>query len=492
MPIIEIAPPAGFKYHGTDLESEGRWREGSLVRWKGGSLRPVGGWSTRMLSAYAAPVRGMVGWEDNSDLLWSGAGTYNKLYASNAGGSTFDITPAGLTAGVVDSDTNLAYGGGYYGTGLYGQPRPDIGNYNEVTTWDLDVWGQYLVACSSADGKLYEWQLNTGTPAAVISGAPTSCSGLVVTEDRFIFALGAGGDQRKIQWCDFEDNTTWTAASTNQAGDHILQTGGRIMGGIRTQGQTLILTDTDAHRATYVGAPFIYQFERVGSACGLIARKAMAATSAGVFWMGQKGFFVYDGSGVKEVMCDVYDKVFRNINASQATKCWAVSNGQHGEVWFFYPSVGSTEIDSYVAYDYVEGHWLMGSLDRTAGFDRGVFSRPVWVDSSGNAYDHETGFNYGSASIYAETGPFRIGVGENLAIIREMIPDETALGDTTSTFKVRDYPTATETSHGPYSSANPTSLRFQGRQIRWRVAANSASNWSVGKTRFDVVAGGRR
>ena len=492
MPLIELKIPAGFRKHGTDMQSEGRWRDGNLVRWHEGALGPVGGWEERMSSAYAAAPRGMLAWEDNTASRWIAAGTYNKLYASTSGGTTYDITPAGLTAGSEDASVDTGYGGGLYGTGFYGQPRPDTGNYSEVTTWSLDTFGQYLVACSIDDGKLYEWQLGTSTPAAAISNAPTDNLGLVVTEERFLFALGAGGEPRRIAWCDFEDNTTWAAASTNQAGDHTLQTSGRIMAGIRAQGQVLILTETDTHRAVYTGPPFVYQFERVGEASGLIARKAVASTSGGVFWMGQKAFYVFDGASVKALPCDVYDHVFDNINSAQVSKTWAVANGQNNEVWWFYCSTSSTEIDSYVAYDYQEGHWLIGSLDRTAGFDRGVFRKPIWASSAGTVYDHEIGYNYDSASLFVESGPFKIGSGDHVANVMQIIPDEINIGDVQATFKTRYYPTDADTSHGPYTAAQPTDVRLQGRQVRMRLEAQSAGNWRIGNFRADVRQGGRR
>lgn len=492
MTLVPIKIPAGFHANGTDMDSEGRWHDGSLVRWHDGSLRPIGGWVERFNSAYAAAPRGMITWEDQATSRWIAAGTYNKLYVSTSGGTTYDITPVGLTAGAEDAVVNTGFGGGYYGTSFYGQARPDYGNYDEATTWSLDTWGQYLVACSNDDGKLYEWQLNTAAPAAAITNAPTGNLGLVVTEERFLMALGAGGNVRKIQWCDFEDNTLWTPASTNQAGDITLQTSGRIMAGVRTQGQTIILTDQDAHRGVYIGPPYIYQFERVGDACGLAARKAVANTPAGVFWMSQNGFFTYNGSSVSPVPCEVHDAVFNNINTAQISKCWAVSNGQHNEVWFFYPSAGSNEIDKYVAFDYREGHWIMGDLARTSGVARGVFSSPIWADASGAVYNHEIGFNYGGATPFAESGPYKIAAGERFAVIRQIIPDEVNLGDTRMTFKSRLYPTATETTHGPYTMANPTSVRLQGRQIRVRVEGVTQGDWRIGTTRFDIIEGSKR
>jgi hypothetical protein len=431
-------------------------------------------------------------WEDHTANRWIAAGTYEKLYVTTSGSVTSDITPVGFTSGNEDGNTNTGYSGGTYGSGYYGTPRPDTGVYDPATTWSMDTWGQYLVACSDGDGKLYEWQLNTGTPAAAITNAPTGNLGVMVTDERFVFALGPGGESRKIQWCDFEDNTLWTAASTNQAGDVTLQTSGRIMAGVRAQGQALIVTDVDAHRGVYTGPPFVYQFERVGEACGLIARKAIASTPAGVFWMGRRGFFRYDGSSVQPIPCDVHDMVFNDINLSQISKAWAVANGTNGEVWFFYPSESSTEIDRYVAFDYRAGHWIAGALDRTSGVDRGVFPSPLWASSAGTLYDHESGYNYDDATVYVESGPFKIGAGENVFSVTKIVPDENTIGDVQVTIKSRFYPTDADTTHGPYTAAQPTDVRLQARQMRLRLEAQNTDFWRVGNFRAELTQGGRR
>ena len=259
--------------------------------------------------------------------------------------------------------------------------------------------------------------MDTASNAAAISNAPTSNLGLIVNEERFIFALGAGGNPRKVKWCELDDNTTWAAAATNEAGDILLQTSGQIMQGVRTRGQTLIITDTDAHVARYTGPPYVYGFERVGTSCGAISRKAASDVDMGVFWMGQKGFFRFDGNQVVELPCDVHDYVFGDFNTAQQSKIWSISNGQYGEIWWFYPSSNSTEIDRYVAYDYMENHWLIGELSRTSGTERGVFRYPFYAghNADSDIYDHEVGYNFDSATQSAETGPLAIGAGDNIA-----------------------------------------------------------------------------
>jgi hypothetical protein len=491
MSLIPLDLPAGVYRNGTDMQASGRWRDSNLVRWIDNTMRPVKGWRTRSSTACNAPVRGAFGWKDNSQDIWTAAGTYNKLYVYIGGGIQYDITPTGLTEGIVDADVNTGFGGSFFGTGYYGIERVDATIPTPATSWALDNWGEYLIACSDADGKLYEWQLNTASDAAAITNAPVDNRSVVVTAERFVFALGAGGNPRKVAWCDREDNTTWAPSATNEAGDIELQTSGYIQCGRRVQGQTLILTDVDAHIGTYIGAPYVYGFERVGTSCGIAAKQSVAVTDAGAFWMGNKSFYAYSGGSVQELPCDVSDYVYSNINSSQISKSFAMSNAQFGEIWWFYPQ--STEIDSYVVYNYVENTWMIGSLDRTAGFDAGPFKNPTMFGADDYLpYEHEVGFNYGSLTPFAESAPISLGNGDNVMSVTEMIPDERTQGNVQALFKTRFYPNDTEREYGPYDMSNPTSMRFTGRQIRIRIEGAELADWRLGINRLEAKAGGRR
>jgi hypothetical protein len=454
-------------------------------------MRPVGGWQQRVEMGTQVP-RGALAWRALSGNRWLATGSYGKLIVAGATGAVTDITPTTLTVGSADALTTTAYGGYFYGLSTYGTPRPDTGTYSEATTWSLDNWGEYLVACSTADGRLLEWQLNTANDAAAITNAPINNLGLIVTEERFLVALGAGGNPRKVQWSDRENNTLWAPAATNQAGDIELQTSGQIMQAIRTRGQTLILTDQDAHAMTYQGPPFVYGFERVGTSCGAIARRVAVAVDAGVFWMGSNGFYRFSGGAVEEVPCDVADYVFSGINTGQVSKAWAVVNSEYGEIWWFYPSASNNEIDRYVVFNYAEGHWSIGSLSRTSGVDAGVFKRPIWWSAAAIAYDHEKGLSYSGSTIFAESGPVQLGQGDQVLSAVELIPDEKTQGDVSLTFSTRFHPNDTERTYGPYSMANPVPVRFTGRQATMRVQGATLSDWRFGVPRLDVRTGGRR
>jgi hypothetical protein len=65
MTFIPLQIPPGVYRNGTDLQSQGRWRDSNLVRWLDDTLRPIGGWRIRSNTAAGAKIRGMKGWIDN-------------------------------------------------------------------------------------------------------------------------------------------------------------------------------------------------------------------------------------------------------------------------------------------------------------------------------------------------------------------------------------------------------------------------------------------
>jgi hypothetical protein len=490
---IPIKLPPGIYRNGTEYQAAGRWFDANLVRWYENTLRPMGGWRKRSSTQITGMCRGFLSWRDNSATRWTSLGTHTKLYAMNESGTIKEITPSGFTAGSADAIIKTGYGYSDFGKFSYGVARPDLGAITPATTWSMDTWGEYLVACSNSDGKLYEWQLGFTTPtlAAVITNAPTGNKAVLVTAERIMFALGAGGNPRKVQWCDQENNTVWTPAGDNQAGDYELATPGTLIAGKRVKGINLLFTDVDVHTAQYVGAPFVYGFEKAGSGCGLISAQSVAAIDTAAIWMSKSGFWIYDGY-VKPLPSDVSDYVFGNINFNQSSKVYAVHNSKFGEIWWYYPSSGSNENDSYVTYNYRENHWNIGLLARTAGTDAGVFSNPMAVSTDGYVYEHEVGFSYDSASVYAESGPVQLGNGDNIMSVREVVPDEQTLGEAVVSFKTRNYPTGTQSTFGPYTAANPTDVRFAARQVNVKVTGAVLADWRIGVMRLDAVPSGKR
>jgi len=484
---------------GTIYQAQGRWYNGNLIRWQMDgqvwAVQPVGGWVARLSATITGKCRAVHQWVDNDTVRWMALGTHSKLYVCTPSDTTaYDITPSGFTAGDADAAAAGGYGSGDYGEGTYGTPRLDVAAVQPASMWTLDNFGEVLVGCMAEDSNVYSWDPNSGTNtlAAAVTNAPTGTA-IVVTEERFLFVLGAGGDNRKVQWCDQEALTTWTPSSTNQAGDQTLVTPGRLMCGRRIRGGTLLFTDQDVHLATYLGQPFIYSFQRVGDNCGIISRGAAMSVDSRCFWMGANRFWMFDGV-TRPMMCDVADGVFGDLNETQRSKVTAYHDPQFGEIRWFYPSSASTENDRSVVYNYLGDFWFVDEdFARTAAFQRGIFTDPVMVDSSGQVWDHETGASYSSMTPTLRSGPYELGEGDRILRARRLISDEITAGEWRVTFYARDWPNDSETTHGPYTLDNPTSVRFAARQARMEIeliTPSQTARWGI--PRVDVLEGGKR
>ena len=500
MPLVTLQIPPGVYKNGTEYQSKGRYQDCDLVRWFEGTLRPIAGWrkviggTPRADLQVTGKARGSHAWRDNGIERYLAIGTHTKLFARQGTvGGLIDITPVGIVTGFADTAANTGYGGGPYGYDTYGTPRTTADLSQIATTWSFDNFGEFLVAVQSEDGKLYYWDLDVMGVAELVTATagttPIDNKGVIVTDERFVMLLQAGGNRRRIAWSDQEDLFNWEQTATTQAGEFELQTNGEIISAVRVRGQVLFLTSTDAHASTFLGPPLVYGFERVGTGCGCLSRNALIAVDKSAIWMGENSFFLYDGF-VKPIPCDVSDFVFSNINRAQMAKVWGTHNPEYGEVTFFYPV--STEVDSYVTYNYRENHWSVGSMARTTGVNDDVYVNPVRVSSDGFVYEHEVGFAYESQTPFAETGPVEIGSGDQVYMAKYIYPDEKTQGDVQALFATKFYPNATEYAFGPYQMANPTSIRFTGRQVAMRVEGVSMSDWRFGIPRIEVEPGGLR
>lgn len=492
--LLPLKLPPGVSNNGTQYQEKGRWTAANLVRFFQGTIRPVGGWEARELTGdtiLGTPTMALgwtpevVGVEQSAILA---IGTTVGLYVV-VNDEVVDITPE-----------------------LIGLAGEDTGS-----VWHFDVFGNYLMALRQNPSDYtrtrgpFVWTGDVegiAEPIVASDGAvPTQAMSLITTAERFFVLLGgfdfSGGfslhgdnvpSQRIVYWATQEGFEDWNYTSTeNTAGNYPLATFGGLLCGARTRGGTLLFTSSDVHLMRYIGGAFIHSFEQVGMDCGPMSSRAVAVNDTGVFWMGNSGkFFVFDGY-TKTLPCEVQDYVFDNLNKEFAHTVWALSNPKFNEVTWFYPTGDSETPNAYVTFSVTEGHWTPGVLGRCAGVSSlpGDTLAPVMIDAAGVVYDHETG-NENRSGGYLESGPIELGDGDQVMKVQRVVPDDKTQGDVNMTIYSSYYPDASETAHGPYPLASPTSVRLSGRQARVRINEVIGNDWRVGTIRLGVIAGGRR
>jgi len=527
--LIKLQIQPGLLSNGTRYQSRNRWIWATQMRFHEGSLMPIGGWAplfdnlTQDVVTLEGVPRGTLAWQGTSSAAYLALGTVEKLYAFID--SLADVTPVGFTPGNANSEISSGgaeYGDDAYSSLKYGVGVASAGRLVDGDTWSLDVFGNFLVGSMfPSDRKLYVWQNVTGTPAAQAPNSPLASRGVLVTPERFLVALGAADNSRRVQWADRETIDVWTATAENQAGDYDLEGPGRIMAGRRSRGESLIWTDYALHAMTFVGGDAVYGFQKRGSECGLIAPNAVAATPSGFAWMGEVGtFFLYDGY-VRPLPSEVSEYIHDNLNETEKYKVAAVSNREFNEITWFFPTLASQENNAYITWNYDSDAWTTGMMSRTSGDDsHPVVGYPVMTDGEVAANDeypvwlHENGTDRKTAAgtvheaPFIESGPFELADGEEFVHVLQIYPDledrnsppdgppiGNPLDQAVVLFKVEDYPQATEREFGPYSLANPTDVRFNARQVRIRVEQATPDGvplWRLGDLRLDVRSGGKR
>ena len=472
-------------------------------------------------------------------------GTELITYTGNSGGTLSGLTrgATGTTAAIHSSGATVTDASNYFAWNS--AASGDI--VTAPGLWSLDNLGNKLIATING-GESFEWDSNpTGannTRATIISGAPTaSAFSLVSTPDRHLVFFGtettigtsSTQDPMFIRFSSQEDINTYTPSATNTAGTQRLADGSKIVGAIRGRDAIYVWTDTALFTMRFVGPPFTFSFQQVGTNCGLIGQNAAVEVDGTAYWMSENGFFRYAGR-LESLPCLVEDHVFDDINTIPKQHINAGLNNLFGEVMWFYPNSGSGTVNRMVAYNYLDSSperpvWTVGTLARTSWQDSAVFGKPhaTEYDTSSNGtsgsstfvqgntdgvsyyYEHETGLDQiregATTAITAniESGNFDIGQqglagdGEFMMKIRRVLPDFLAqTGDSRITLNLRDFPNDTQASStlGPFTISSATQkidTRARAREISLKVENTSTSQfWKLGTFRIDYQPDGRR
>lgn len=390
----------------------------------------------------------------------------------------------------------------------YGRQRsvnPPI--FRKPDHWTFASFGQDLLGVCSSDGRLLHLAPTTGVipKMDVPSNAPTDNYAVAVTAERAVMLMGAGGNPRRIAWSDLENYNGWTFnTTTGQAGYIDLEASSPIITGVRVKEGILVLTQHEVFLVRYVGAPYFYGVEKLGSTT-FSAPNAIAAGGAQTIWFGESGFWRYDGGAVRILPCPMFNDIKQNYDPLYGNyRAHMHENGAFPEFWFEYPDIHATdgECNNYVIWNYAENFWIRGQRQRTAAVGAVTANYPLSAGIDNNVFQQEDGWLEDGVSrvgnVWAETAVLEAGQGaDNVDINQAMVSSDpdSDVSNYQIKFLTRFAPGQTEVTYGPYTPRTDsyTDTRVSGRDIRLRVEATNDDYWSLGAIRLDIVGnGGRR
>ena len=473
-----------------------------------------------------------------------------------ATGGSIDVKPY-EQVGPAAQSYGYGWGTDTWGSGGWGEASSATDVTLEPGLWSLSNFGQVLVA-TIANGKTFTWNAGATTPLTV--RASTSTSGfstsnnptatrvtLVSPTTRHLIHLGtettigtpSTQDDMFIRFSEQEDINDYTVTAINSAGTQRLQDGTKIMGALKAKETILVWTDNALYTMKFIGAPFTFGFEQVGTNCGLIGKNAAVEIDGVAYWMSTNGFFAFDGT-VKSLPCTVEDYVYDQADTTKGQQVYAGLNNQYTEVTWYYPSTNSEYNDQYVIFNYGEsgripgGVWYIGTEARTTWIDATVYPNPIatkFDDSASGTFpiivgesglgqttlfEHEVGTDQvnpdGSTTTVtsfiqsydydlqqAQRGQAYSIAGDVFLAVRRFLPDFKDLaGNAKVTLAVKRYPSdsQTTTALSPFTitaSTEKKDTRARGRFVNIKIENDSASeSWRFGTMRLDIQPDGRR
>jgi len=476
--------------------------------------------------------------------------------ATVATGGSIDVVPY-EQVGPAEQTYGYGFGVGVYGSTIGGTGWGNAVNAASVTLepglWSLSNFGQVLVA-TIANGKTFTW--DSAIAARLTTRASTTTSGFTTTNNptatrvtlispttRHLIHLGtettigdpSTQDDMFIRFSIDENINEYTPEATNTAGTQRIQDGTKIMGALVAKENILVWTDNALYTMKFVGAPFTFGFEQVGTNCGLIGKNAAIEIDGVAYWMGNNGFFSFDGT-VNTLPCSVEDYVYDDIDTTKGQQVNAGINNLFTEVVWWYPTAGSEFNNRYVVFNYGQsngqlpmGNWYTGvnvNSIRTSWIDSLVYPKPyataynssndgtfpVVIGQSGLGasvfFEQETGTDQvnpdGSVTTltsFIQSFDFSLQANQSeiFLAMRRFLPNFKVLtGNNQVTIGVSDYPSdsVAATRLSPFTidaTTDKVDTRARGRYASIKIEnINLGETWRFGTFQVDLQPDGRR
>lgn len=218
----------------------------------------------------------------------------------------------------------------------------------------------------------------TGTAGefAEVEGAP---NGSVLGVIRDFIVLGRlSSSKNAIRWSGLDRPDSWPAPGSNEAqyqqsDTQVFPTGGMVQAIVGGVGGTdgIIFLERGIQRATYVGTPYIFQFDPVDREHGCLAPHSPVVCGNTCVFLAEDGWRMTDGASVKSVGVERVDTwFFAQCAADRLEDVRGVHDPQNRlAVWTFASQVAAPgTYDRVLLYNYAVDRWAWGEVDTEAIF----------------------------------------------------------------------------------------------------------------------------
>lgn len=362
-------------------------------------------------------------------------------------------------------------------------------------------FGNVIIGTNNSD-PMQAYTLGTSTAFADLAASAPVCKYLTVVRDFVVTAFTTESSTvypARVRWSGINAETSWGSSQVTQADYQDIPDGGQIVG-IRGGEFGLVFLEKGISRMSYVGTPFIFQFDNISRGKGCIAAGSIAQTQGVSFFLSDDGFYMCDGQQVLPIGAEKVDRwFFTNADESAFdSMSAAVDPVRKLIIWNFKTTFAQRQL---IIYNFKTQKWTYGNagadyisdastsattLENLDSISASIDALPVSLDSilymggkyflGGTSGVYVVTYNGSPATGQLITGDINAGGRSVVTLARPQVDNGSATVSVASrTLLSQDLNFGTAVAA---DSENRVSLRSNGNYHRFKVTPTGA-NWTT-------------
>ena len=404
--------------------------------------------------------------------------------------------------------------------------------------WTGGVLGGVMVINNGVDVPQF-WGGDTGTNFAALTGwdAGWRCKSIRPYKN-FLISLNitkSGTNYRHmVKWSHGADPGTipssWDEADgTKDAGEQDLaETTDEIIDQLPLGDANIIYKERSMYAMRYIGAPFIWQFQRLPGEVGMLARNCAADTPKGHVVLAAGDLILHNGQGPQSLLTGRMRRwLFGQIDSTNYARSFVVANPPKNEVWVCFPQAGDTTCTLALVWNWADDTFgvrelpgvtcgAAGQLSFAAGStwatdaDTWDTDTTTWGTDEYNALEsrlilagadlqlQDTGalFDGVAPTVVLERTGITLDEPDAVKTIRSVVPRVDAPAGTVITIQVgasmdaETSPTWGAAVNYTVGTTRKADLFATGRFLAIRFGSTSAPIWRIKSFDFDIIKRG--
>lgn len=239
-------------------------------------------------------------------------------------------------------------------------------------------FGTRVIAALGHSNPLQSYTLGSSSAFADLAAAAPRARHLAVIEPGFVMAgntwdSSGGAVPNQVWWSALNDATDWPTigssdAAAKQSDKQELPVGGwvrRVTGAIGGL-QGAVFMEKAIYRIQYEGPPTVFGFYEVERDRGTPAPGSVVNVGPFGFYLGEEGFYAFDGSGSTPIGDQKVDKTFFNdLDQSYFNRIYGGGDPINKMVFWAYPGAGNTggRPNKLIIYNWSIGRWSIAEVE---------------------------------------------------------------------------------------------------------------------------------